>query len=301
VSYDLFFRSRRSTPLSRKDFEGYFNKRNHYKVENKQAWYFNEDTEVYFGFDFVDSNQESGADESSSYRPVVFNMNYFRPHAFGLEAEPEVAAFVAHFDLTVSDPQTSGMGDGDYTKDGFLRGWNAGNEFGYLAITTHDSSQQYLALPASIIDVLWQWNYRRDERQNALGQTVFVPRILFLEHEGKVKTTVAWGDGIPILLPEVDVVIVPRQTLAPRRWLKSVQDIVVFSWTELARILRGYQCDQREILAFRLFYDQIPYEIEKLIRDKSPPDEKPRIVTFDQILDHETLETAREKSKRAKK
>ena len=37
--------------------------------------------------------------ETSTRRPlgpsVAFNMNYFRPHTFALEAEPEVAAFLA--------------------------------------------------------------------------------------------------------------------------------------------------------------------------------------------------------------
>ena len=31
--------------------------------------------------------------------PVSFNLNYFRPHVFSLEAEPELAAFVESFDL----------------------------------------------------------------------------------------------------------------------------------------------------------------------------------------------------------
>ena len=99
MSYDLYFRSRSpGTRFSSEDFEAYFQPRHWYEVKNSQAWYRNNDSGVYFVFEYndPDTDSETGAEHEteSGLFPVSFNMNYFRPHPFGLEAEPEVAAFV---------------------------------------------------------------------------------------------------------------------------------------------------------------------------------------------------------------
>ena len=47
-------------------------------------------------------------------------MNFFRPSFFALEAEPELTLVVKEFDFTVLDPQTDGMGKGEYEPSRFL-------------------------------------------------------------------------------------------------------------------------------------------------------------------------------------
>jgi hypothetical protein len=294
MSYDLFFRSRRDLKLSRSDFERYFGQRPNYELNGKQACYSNDDSGVYFVFEYAEGNSNGEQEEpmDSSLLPISFNLNYYRPHIFGLEAEPELAAFVAHFDLTVSDPQMGGMGDGEYSKDGFLKGWNAGNDFGYLAILKNDRPQKILTMPSATIEVLWRWNYQRRARQEELGDRVFVPRIFFIDAGGMVRTTVAWADGIPILLPEVDFVIVPRQRLAPRRWFRSRQDIVVLEWSELEAILPRFPIVAGEINYYQLYYSATPADIERMIRQKPASDSISGGVTIDQILDRELVEKA---------
>lgn len=294
VSYDLFFQSRSpESQCSRDEFVLYFTGRPFYEVNESQACYSNEDSGVYFTFDYNDEDRETENEDDCSLIPVAFNLNYFRPHAFGLEAEPEVAAFVHKFNLTVCDPQTSGMGDGEYSTAGFLRGWNAGNAFGYRAILSQDSAQRFYALPSSQIESLWRWNFNRKERQNEIGETVFVPRILFCDAGEEVQTAVVWGDGIPILLPAVDLVLVPRKRLAPRRWFRSTEDVFVFSWSDLDSILQTFQKRSGEMDSYELFFDLTPPQIERVIRDCQPPPEMPKGIAFDQILDREVLEQAR--------
>ncbi len=58
-------------------------------------------------------------------------MSYFRPHVFGVEAVSEVEALVTAFQCDVQDDQVDGMGTGPFTREGFVRGWNAGNRFEY--------------------------------------------------------------------------------------------------------------------------------------------------------------------------
>src|SRR5262249_38215064 len=131
MSYDLYFRARGSSPSSMDDMRAWFEKRARYRfhgtADSGQAAYENEATGVYFQFDFETVDHEP---ETPPVLPIAFNMNYFRPHVFGLEAEPEVAAFVRHFELGVEDPQGAIAG-ADYDAAGFLRGWDEGNRAAY--------------------------------------------------------------------------------------------------------------------------------------------------------------------------
>ena len=255
-----------------------------------------EDTGTYFSFHFT-----SGADfdEAKAGRPLAFpatfNMNYFRPHTFGLEAEPEVAAFVQRFRLTVSDPQRSGMGDGEYSADGFLRGWNAGNAFATEAVLAMDDFKTPFMMPASVIEATWRWNLDRESRQDRLHddlQPAFVPRIMFLHANGKLCTCAVWGDGIPILLPRVDIVIVPRSEFAPRG---VADDVVLFEWKELEALFGNFRQVRSRFLEYELFYEYPPVEIEKAIRGQNPPETKPQLIGFDKVLDQEMVERKSER------
>lgn len=296
MSYDLFFRSRSAgQDLSREEFERYFEGRARWEVKGSRALYSNEDSGVYFVFEYAERGEEAESEEEAdaSLVPVSFNLNYFRPHAFGLEAEPEVAAFVQEFDLTVSDPQISGMGEGEYSTEGFLRGWNAGNEFACGAILSQDPTQRVVTLPASQIEMYWRRNYGREARQREVGEKAYVPGVLFVEAQGEVRTAVAWGDGIPILLPVVDLALVPRQRLAPRGWFRPKPDIVVFSWAEVEPMVRRFRQVPGELACYELFYEATPDDIERAIREKKPPREMPKGLALDAVLDRELVETAR--------
>ena len=61
------------------------------------------------------------------------------------------AAFVHAFDLVVDDPQMAGMGRGEFSADGFLAGWNAGNRFAHGAIVAqHGDTATFHSLPEAL-------------------------------------------------------------------------------------------------------------------------------------------------------
>ncbi|HET6250051.1 MAG TPA: hypothetical protein VFE47_20335 [Tepidisphaeraceae bacterium] len=291
MSYDLFFRRRTSRQsVSRQDLDAYFSDRPSWTTESPQASYSNEDTGVYFSFFHSDARETDGDDEVEPHPlalPIAFNLNYFRPHPFGLEAETEVGEFVRHFDLTISDPQTSGMGDGEYFAEGFLRGWNAGNAFAYSAIGAMDGPREYFSLPGDLIEAGWRWNLNRNLRAEELEidlVAAFVPRVMFLNYDGNLNTAVVWGDGIPILLPDVDRVIVPRKELAP-----GADDVVFFTREEIQPLVSGFEKVPGEPSFHRLIYEQPPAAIRQAIRNKAVPATKPKIIPFDQVLNQELL------------
>jgi len=212
MSYDLYFHRAGGAP-SVASLRKYFSKRKNWSAGEKRAHYQNERTGVYFGFDFIEAGEDGRA-------PVAFNLNYFRPHVFGLEAEPELTHFVEYFELEVDDPQSEGMGRGRYTPEGFLTGWNHGNRFAYLAClsTPEAKDQQVFSLPALKHQGLWRFNRAYDSVCEHLWDGVgelpacFVPTAMLVALPNrKVATAIVWTLDMPIVLPQVDLVLSKRE------------------------------------------------------------------------------------------
>jgi hypothetical protein len=292
MSYDLYFKTKQANESpSLEALTNYFRTRKNYEVGEKQAFYSNKSTGVYFPFDL--GEQE---DIGPQAIPVTFNLNYFGPHIFGLEADTELSPFVQEFGLEVSDPQTHGMGEGEYSREGFLRGWNTGNELGYRAVLSQKENETVLSVPAAKLDALWGWNFAKDDLQNQLGEGVFVPRIAFLASGGMLKTAVAWIDGIPVAMPEVDTVLIPRRDLAPRKPLSQKQDIASATWNELQPLFSGFPV-KVGFLPYRLLkYNEVPASIGAFIKNLRPMSSKPEIVPVDRVLDAELIEAAKTKN-----
>jgi hypothetical protein len=204
VSYDLSFRS--AEPPSADALRAWFDARPNYEVTEQQARYDDNESGVYWSFHFT------GPVEGDAV-PITFDLNYFRPGYFGLAAASELTAFVEAFRLSVSDPQADGMGDGAYSAEGFLRGWNAGNASGHRAILALHPDLAPATLPAAVNAGVWRWNQAREAYMDLLGTIEmvcgFAPTVRRLRRggEGRVYTAAIWGGGIEIALPEVDLVL----------------------------------------------------------------------------------------------
>jgi hypothetical protein len=243
VSYDLHFLP--NPRLTEAAFLAYFRDRPRYRVEGRQAWYENEDTGVYFSFDWADEAIDDRDDDGRVRYAAAFNLNYFRPSFFGLEAEPEVRAFVERFDVAVDDPQADGMGEGPYSREGFLRGWTYGNRTAVQSIVREHGRDAVRTLPDAELRRTWSWNLERTAYQAAMAAAVFVPRIVFVHLGGRVRSMVVWPDGIPVALPRVDFVLVIRKRLAPRRlWLRRA-DAPIVPWERIRPLLGAFDTGDR--------------------------------------------------------
>jgi hypothetical protein len=296
VSYDLYFRSRSTTVAANPpDFATWFRAREHYQVNQSHAVYFNRRTGVYFEFRYNEEFDEEDhtAPSDKPLLPVAFELNYVRPHIFALEAEPEVAEFVRHFDLTVLDPQNDGMGEGDYSTEGFLRGWNAGNEVACRVIRSQAPDRPIPALPARRLEQIWRWNF--DTLRRRQESRLFVPAILLCEFEGRVQSAVAWARGIPILLPEVDLCLVSGKGsllwhLVLRIFGRPLSGTVLLTRTELEPILARYNKIPGDLPAHELAFDQIPPDLAQLLDSKQPPETMPKGLSFDNVLSQELVD-----------
>lgn len=293
MSYDLYFHRREGIAIAEADFISYFVSRENYGQDGDPGFYANEDTGVYFSFTLSDDRDD---DDTETLRPAAatFNINYLRPHVFALEAEGELSAFVHHFDLMVEDPQLSGMGEGEYSREGFLTGWNAGNEFAYRAIAERAGpSLGDHALPTERIESCWRWNRARRQLQQQLARDdVFVPRILFFEGAGKPLATCVWPDGIPVALPPIDAILVGRQELAPRRFFGRRSDTCLVMVAEGQPMLERFPLVNADVPYRLLRYAKPPPPVAAFVRSLHPVSEKPTGIAVDKILNAELVQRA---------
>ena len=238
MSYDLFLRPRNGT-LGKKEFEAYFQGRRFYNIEAGHAAYDNDDTGVYFSFDWVDARADD-EEEDGEFYPVAFNINYFRPSYFIVEAEIEVSAFVRALDLVVRDPQWKGMGKGEYDPKVLKSGWNAGNQSAYDIILEEPEQRSGVrTLPSATVLQAWRWNFEVGVRQQSVGDIKFVPRMLLLEVEGQMGSAMVWPDGVPLVATPVDWLILSGENLLRRRpdFAGSKR---LLSWDEALQVLAPF-------------------------------------------------------------
>lgn len=283
MSYDLFFRPASSEqPASPEAFIRYFGQRRHFTTKNGQAWYQNEDTGVYFSFELT-----SAADDSAPSW-VQFNLNYARPRFFALEALPQVESFVSTFGLAVHDPQIDGMGDGPFDPDRFINGWVSGNQAACVALA-EGGHPRPLTMAAEQLNAIWQWNNGRERLQTQVGESMFVPQIMFVAAPLTARSAAVWSDAIPVLLPAVDVVFLYRDALAPRRFFRRKPDVAVLEWREVEPLLQAYREESEPLSYRRLDYDAPPAPISTLF-SQAVASRPHGVLAADSILETELVE-----------
>lgn len=293
MSYDLWFRSDRRVSVD--ELRTYFAGQPNFTVNDERAHYENEATGVYFGFDFTNDADE--ADERRA--PLAFNINYFRPHVFGLEAEPVLTDLVETFGFGVDDPQSEGMGEGPYSPEGFLRGWNAGNRFGHRAIMSMDDAPSPLTLPSARVRAVWQWNLGKELNAEAMIDLIddvppcFLPTVmLFQTGEREVKTLVIWDTKMAIAIPEVvDLVLTTTDDgtaiAAPANDLLGIVG-VHSTWKADFEIFEGMPVGSTTRLV-----DEVPPQVTAKVRAAMRRFEPIGRLSPDAVLDAELVAEAR--------
>lgn len=290
MSYDLFLRPRNGA-VGKKDFKAYFQDRRFYDTEAGHAAYNNEDTGVYFSFEWVDARED---DEEGELYPIAFNINYFRPSYFIMEAEIEVSAFVQAFDLVVDDPQWKGMGKGEYDAKVLMSGWNAGNESAYdIALERPEQRSHLRTLPSATVLQAWRWNFERNARQQSVGDTKFVPRIQFLEVEGQMTSAMFWPDGAPLMATPVDWFIFGGENLLRRRPDLAKAERLL-PWAEAIQILDPFIKQAPEpVVTFD--YDETPSKVFDFLLRRSSESVSSTLWPQDKVLDREIAARALER------
>jgi hypothetical protein len=284
MSYDLYFTRPR---ITQSQFFEYFAARQHCEVADAQVCYHNQDTGVYF---LVDYNEEEG-DPDVIPSVASLTLNYFRPHAFALEAVDEISTFVEHFGFSIHDPQNGGMGDGPFDREGFLKAWNHGNEFGYAAILTGENApQRVFSYPTERLESIWKWNAAKASVQESLSEDQFVPRVFFMNIGGRVFSAAVWPDAISELVPQVDFLVIGRDELAPKSLFGGKKkDQILVPMRDLMVDLKDFACSDYALPSYKLPTPSVPEFLRVCIRKLKSTGIAGEVVPFDQILNEELV------------
>lgn len=302
MSYDLYFLLGDDPAVSKQDFAAFFEARENYAIfgdRDPQASYENEDTGVGFSFEWSEAEPDEDVEEFLRGPHVAFNLNFYRPEFFALEALPELEAFTRAFGGRVHDPQIDGIKNGAFASDGFLSGWRAGNSAAYKVLIPQQDHLPY-SVPKLLNESVWRWNYQKKALQQLLGEDSFVPRVFYfsLANEKSLKHGVIWPDGIPMVLPpDIDVLVLLKTVTTKRLLIFNGPTETINIGAVPAAAL------PQDIPRERAKLDEIPYTIIGAGNGRMLPsidgfyrkaDEiatpVTQMLTVDQVLDRETLE-----------
>lgn len=267
MSYDLGFTVRPgATAPTIPELKEWFAARPCVTLEDDLARYINEATGIGFRFSFRPSEPE----EPAHRLPLDLTMGH-GPHTRGLEAEEEVRALVARFSLLVNDPQMDGMGEGEFTTEKFLSGYAAFNRFSQK-VAIQFTGQRPPVLSSAKLEAAWRWNRGRAALAESSGDAMFVPSVMYAEgrKKGTAETFVAWVEGIPARVPEVDMIQGALGRVA---------------WSEIGPALELARREESPLPHY-LFEGEAVARVAAALAS-APPTKKPPV-----LLDHQQIATA---------
>jgi hypothetical protein len=265
----------------------HFAARRHFSVKKHNILYKNPDTGVYF---FMSLRCARSVLLRSKVVSAEFDINYFRPSLFGIEAEREMSAFMAAFQPRIEDPQMHGMGERPYSSEGFLSGWNFGNAFSVHNALSSKPDRNMPSMPADQLRTAWEWNYHLAEC-NWRNPNLFVPMIMFFHIEGRPSRVVIWPEGIAALLPRADYVLVGRVVSGEARFGLA-------RWSEVLEVVRRAGLDATQD-PLKPAYLVTPSPIADWVANIPLIDlEALERLSADRILDGELITAARESIER---
>src|SRR5262249_18578274 len=137
-----------------------------------------------------------------------------------------------------------------FTREAFLRGWNAGNEFAYRAMLK-EQSEPVRTWPAKKIEEIWEWNYTRPpEEEERVRENLFVPGIFAVEINGVASSVAIWPPHCPILLPAVDALLVPCEQT------EDNDEMAVVMWDEIVPLLGAYEEKTTGLMRYQIAFEQ---------------------------------------------
>lgn len=243
MSYDLFFYKQKGTEISTDKISKYLSDNLVSANEGNTQWFFeNEDTEVYFSFDYnepypdIEVDGEAEPIENFDDTNFTFNLNFIRPSFFGLEAFKFVEQFCYDLNLFVLNPQSNSEQPYKPNRQEQFETWNKTNLW---ASKDHFKEMQSCYLSEEECNKVWEYNSNRQNLQQKLGEGYFVPKIFFFKTKqtNEPFTLTIWTEHIPIVLPTTDYILLTRQY---KKFFRTVKDTVLVSRATLLNVFGDF-------------------------------------------------------------
>ena len=219
MTFDLYFAARDgAAPPELADIQSWFESRPNFSLQGPnrtQAFYEHKDTDVYFWLDC--GPDVDAVDGLPPNRPPIlsFTLNQPRPSFFAMEAVNELAPLSEAFALDVIDPQSDQSDYMGFDGEGIFDSYDRSSSV-ILTLLSREVGYAAKPVPRETLHYLWRWNSMRGELQSTLGGGIFVPKIMLFDDHGEPKTGIVWTDGIPVIIPDCELICVYRDALAPQ-------------------------------------------------------------------------------------
>jgi hypothetical protein len=194
---------------------------------------------------------------------------------------------VQELDLRVYDPQRCEEIVRDFDRQDFISLYRRSNKNSILAVNNESDLriEESLRMPSDKIRAVWEWNFSRAEYQESIKDDIFVPGILLIEIDGSIKTTAVWSDGLCIVLPRVDLVILHKKELVKWKLFRRKPQNSVATYEEIEPFLQEYPLVQRSLPARYVLHNSPPPALARFIRQKKSGKLTGRGVSFDRVMD----------------
>jgi len=247
MSYDLYFYKRKDSKLTEEGFAKYLSINLRFNISDyaRQWNYENPETGVYFLIDWNDSDTEAhDIDMFNTFSDFdnlnfSFSLNFFRADFFGYEVFPIIEKIVTDLDLFLLNPQ-------DETDSENPKKFSPGYlQEQWIRQNSQVTKQNYAELSIKYFDLersnaIWSYQFIREELQNSLKEDIFVGGILLLQGktDEKFYTVCVWPKHIPIILPQVDYVIIQKKY---SKFFRQVEESGLVPYSEIMKLNDSFQ------------------------------------------------------------
>ncbi|NQZ55981.1 MAG: hypothetical protein HRT88_00700 [Lentisphaeraceae bacterium] len=175
IIWEVYFWA--ESPLASDKCYDYFKARRNFLRLTNTVHYNNENTGVSFNFQFY----ENGG--CGNLLPLVFCMNLQDSNsAYAREAAEEIKNFCNHFSANTFQLTDTTKSSRDFNLDNFLMYWRQEKSLNL-------NNNKYSA-PSATLLTAWHWNYTRHWNSRFLRNEWIVPKISFLQKDGKIFSVV---------------------------------------------------------------------------------------------------------------
>ncbi len=295
MSFDIYFSPNSSDGnLNIDAIRTWFSNRPNYTLEDDNlAGYVNEETGVYFCFEFQDQlDEEDDPLCSVNGKQVSFSINFLRPLFFGHEANIELKYFTEKFGLNVLNLQKEEETYQPYDEEKFIASWTKSSAGAFKSIQTQHPELDKIGISGAKLLNLWHWNYHRNVREENLKEDIFIPLIYLFGFGKEVYTGIVWTDGIATLIPTCEGICTYREELIPKSGLfkkmESRNDF--FPWSDIKHLIEDCYYKSAEYAnALMPDYEDCPKLLKKAFRNLPISDQELKIIPFDEVIDAELL------------
>lgn len=284
MSHDLYIKTRKEKDA--REIADYWRSLMWFNPEDEL--YHNEDTQVYFSAEISELGTME-TDARTLFEPGCYiSLNYRRPSIFCMELVRHLDYLDKNIGIEIYDPQSDNKDLTAYDRESVRWSWEAGNRMALAAVPPNTETA---VVPGAMLKRAWDWNFHLQVLRNRVGERVFVPRMGITLLNGQPLTVSVWGDGMPVILPETDMVILGRDKLRPRSIFPKSADLGWCEWTTLFDVVRPFARRDEYSGAWMVEYDKLPPAIVKLYRASPTLPRKIVPVAEDSVIDSEMLVT----------